>query len=134
MINEWDIYWITRLDSFQTLFTVGIVISSLAFAISVIGHLLSHEYPRNDEAISFTKKAMKITLPLVFVFAFARPFIPSTKEGVAIKVIPAITNSEFVQKELPELYQIAKDWLKEELERMKKDREREEEREKNRHR
>lgn len=56
-------------------------------------------------------KAIKIALPVALLAAL----IPSSKTIAMMVAIPAIANSEPIQKDLPELYQLAKEAIKEQL-------------------
>lgn len=58
----------------------------------------------------------KRTVICVAVFSFlAAVLMPSTKTLCAVVVVPAIANSEAVQKDFPELYTLAVEKLKEQL-------------------
>lgn len=64
-----------------------------------------------DHDITPKKWPLYYLVPMFVVFIF----IPSSKTIAMMVAIPAIANSEPIQKDLPELYQLAKDALKEQI-------------------
>lgn len=54
-----------------------------------------------------------IVLVITMLVVIARLFTPTTKEYAAIKIIPAIVNNETITEESKEIYDLAKQWLKE---------------------
>lgn len=92
MITAWDIYWITRLDSLNGLM-VGIICVSLLgiFMCLVIGDCA------HDKLFYFKKNLLSLFL-ITFLCSVVGTFCPSTKEAVAIYMIPKIVNNEQVQK------------------------------------
>lgn len=112
MITESSIYWITRMDYLHCL---GILISGLG----ILGVVLSVGAARNFESEG-NEKTAKLALfrlaPFSALIAIAGilgiVFIPTTKEMAMIKIIPALTNSELIQKTIPaeakEIYALAK--------------------------
>ena len=85
MITGWTIYWITRLDSIDAMWAVGI---GICFALGSFMFLLSESIIR--------KVWIPISIALVFVLLLVAT--PSTKEAIAIYVIPKITNNEDVSQ------------------------------------
>lgn len=126
-ISGWTLYWITRLD-----FVGGFcVASAIAFALCIIAFVvpgLIHRYDPffEDDKSGFGERllnhARRLILPLVIAVLLAG-LIPSTKEMAAFIVIPKIANSEFVTKDAPEeireIYSLAKDYLKQQVEQKK---------------
>jgi hypothetical protein len=55
------------------------------------------------------------SLAIGFFLASLAFLVPSSKTIAMMVAIPAIANSEPIQKDLPELYQLAKDALKEQI-------------------
>ena len=119
-MTETMIYWITRLDGIRgfcfgiqtiaVLFAVlGIIAAIVALCISVI----AEEEESDDDAriaSSICKFACKVWIPafcIAIVCSLARMFTPTTKEMIAIKVIPQITSVDNVEK----IKDISKDML-----------------------
>ena len=114
------IYWITRLDGIRgfcygiqtitVLFTIlGIIAAIVALCISVTAE---EEGSDDDARISnnICKFACKVWIPafcIAMVCSLARTFTPTTKEMIAIKVIPQITNVDNVEK----IKDVSKDML-----------------------
>lgn len=102
-ISAWDIYWITRLDNLQLVLILGLAVSLCISALTLI---------ESDSVEDFVKPACKYFLPVAAACAMGLVFVPSTKSAAAMYVVPAIVNSEAVQKIPAELTALAKDWLK----------------------
>ena len=119
-MTESMIYWITRLDgirglcfgiqTFAVLFAIlGIIAAIVALCISVT----AEEEGSDDDARianSICKFACKVWIPafcIAMVCSLARTFTPTTKEMIAIKVIPQITSVDNVEK----IKDISKDML-----------------------
>ena len=111
MMTESSIYWITRLDYFKGL-AVGLVFFGLT-AFTWTGAFLVFnitELTKDKKHIFY--KAMSFSALIAAIGSLGIVFIPTTKEMAMIKVIPALTNSELVQKTIPaeakEIYALAK--------------------------
>lgn len=127
-MTETMIYWITRLDgirglcfgiqTFAVLFTIlGIIAAIVATSISVA----SEEDGSDDDARianGICKIACKIWIPafcIAMVCSLVRTFTPTTKEMIAIKVIPQMASTENVEKIKDiskDMLDITSDWLK----------------------
>lgn len=126
MITESTLYWITRLDYLQqmcTAFDVAFGVVGALFLIGVIGAWIGME---TESATSGCEETVARILPFykaarkglficwgIFMLSMVGTvFVPSTAEMAMIKVIPAIANSDFIQKDLPaeakEVYVLAK--------------------------
>ena len=109
------IYWITRCDSFHYVIGTGAVILGIASLIFAMLRLFLWAEEVDEYSIQSTsiKRGLKILIPAFMSFLFIYGFIPSTKEMIAIYVVPKIVNSENVQNIGNEFYEVAVDWLKE---------------------
>ena len=127
-MTESMIYWITRLDgirglcfgiqTFAVLFAIlGIIAAIVALCISVT----AEEEGSDDDAriaSSICKFACKVWIPafcIAMVCSLARTFTPTTKEMIAIKVIPRITSVDNVEKikdVSKDMLDITAEWLK----------------------
>lgn len=102
-ISAWDIYWITRLDNLQLVFILGLGVSLGLSVMTLI---------ESSSVEDFVKPVCKYFLPVAVVCTMGLVFVPSTKSAAAMYVVPAIVNSETVQKIPAEFAALAKDWLK----------------------
>lgn len=116
MITESMMYWITRLDGIQTVFIVGTLV---AIIISIITHvvILEGAYSKEDtiEAWHKYKKARRMSYLSIIVCILVLLFTPTTKEMAMIYAVPAITRSDVVREDLPELYDYGVKALKQQL-------------------
>ena len=98
-ITESDVYWITRCDMFADVsLHVAITLIILALIVWFWGLILS--VGAEDTRIAHTTTAIAVvSLLLSIVLFIGRVFIPTTKEIVAIKVIPIVANSKLVSKD-----------------------------------
>ena len=127
-MTESMIYWITRLDGIHG-FCFGIQAFAVVFAVlGIIAALVSTcinasaEAEGSDDearvASSICKIACKIWIPtfcIAMACSLARTFTPTTKEMIAIKVIPQIASTENVEKIKDiskDMLDITADWLK----------------------
>ena len=127
-MTESMVYWITRLDgirgfcfgiqTFAVLFAIlGIIAAIVALCINVT----AEEEGSDDDAriaSGICKIACKVWIPafcIAMVCSFARMFTPTTKEMIAIKVIPQIASTENVDKIKgisKDMLDITAEWLK----------------------
>ena len=119
-MTESMIYWITRLDGIRgfcygiqtiaVLFAIVGIVAAIAAACIRVG---AEEEGSDDDAriaSGICKIACKVWIPafcIAMVCSFARMFTPTTKEMIAIKVIPQIASTENVD----EIKGISKDML-----------------------
>lgn len=113
MITEEMLYWIFRLDAIKGFCFIFLLVGGLA-TVLITAHLI---IDKNfiDFSDYFYKRLLifvKSMYIIIITAILTLVFLPSTKEMAAIKLIPVIYNSDFVQKELPkegkELYDLAK--------------------------
>lgn len=117
MITENTIYWILKLDDIAGLLIVMAIVAA-AFSIGAIlvwaiSAEVDDKYSRETAKILCVKSGI-----IAFICAVAFTFLPNTKQMAMIKVIPAITNSEFVadmSKDAKELYKMGIEAIKEQL-------------------
>ena len=116
-MNEWTIYLWTRLDGIWNVSMFGSVflgIASVMLCIAYFVHLTDEEY--NKKELSVLRKLFP-SVPVIWVLCLlAAVFVPTSKEYAMMKVLPKLANSEIsqqIQKDMPEMYTLAKDALKE---------------------
>ena len=99
MVNGWDIYWITRLDGINTLFSI---MGFTSLVLLIIGTWIGIMTLAESEIKA--KDFFKYWIPAVlttFLFMSILTFTPTTKEGIAIWALPKIVNNEEI-KQIPE--------------------------------
>lgn len=113
MITEEMLYWIFRLDAIKGFCSVVLLVGGLATVLLTAHLIIDKNYI--DFSDYFYKRLLIFVKSMYVIIGIAiltLIFLPSTKEMAAIKLIPVIYNSDFVQKELPkegkELYDLAK--------------------------
>ena len=127
-MTESMIYWITRLDGIhgfcfgiQTIAVISTIIGAIAALVSGGLKAASEADGSEDEAklaASICRVSCKVWIPafcIAMVCSLARTFTPTTKEMIAIKVIPQIANVENVEKIKDiskDMLDITSDWLK----------------------
>jgi len=111
----WQIYLWTRLDSISNLFiTISVLGGAFlagCIAIYAIGVLDDEEYLRNGAKRAFAKFWF-----WVFLFTFITLLIPDSKDFAMIYVLPKVANSTIVQKDMPDIYNLAVSAFKKKLE------------------
>lgn len=124
MITASEIYWILKLDAIQNVFLIFSIFTGvfgLAMVIcwgvnSITACDLDDE--KVKEFAEACKKRFFITVPILALLVIATAMIPTTKQMAAIKVIPAIANSEIVGElsaDAKELYRMGINAIKEQL-------------------
>lgn len=113
-ITPATLYWITRLDGINCLFTIIAVFSIIAFIIGFIMWISNLDY--NEEYCEAGKKITKATGIIATLALTIGLFVPTSKEMAMIYVVPHLAESQVVKQDIPELYDLGvnalKDWLK----------------------
>ena len=109
-ITESMVYWATRLDGIQTALELMTIFSAVLWLACLIGLVIS--------LVEENNAIRRIFIPLVIVFLIAfvccgvgRVLTPSTKEYIAIKIIPAIASSKELKGEAKEWYVLLKKYI-----------------------
>ena len=113
-------YWFTRLDNLQDFFGLTGLLTGCAL-VCLIGTgcmaWTSSSYDEDDE--KYCKMAKKFCKILFFPWIFAilgLIFVPTSKEMAMIYVVPNIAESQVIKQDIPEVYDLGinalKDWLK----------------------
>lgn len=87
---------------------------STLYTILVLGPAGS-EVEKEDYPAFIKRWRVKLSATLALVFALVCIFTPSSKDLAVMFVIPAIAKSDFAKKDMPELYEMALEKLKSEL-------------------
>ena len=112
-------YWFTRLDGITTLFAVitfcgafALLFLIIAFYATKAGTSTNDE---NDHRV--ISSVLKWFVPVWVAALLGLLFVPNSKQMAMIYVVPALTESQVVKQDIPELYDLGvnalKDWLKE---------------------
>lgn len=121
-MSSWTIYWILQLDSIGAAFSFACTSMGIIWAALQLGclaHAGEDHWSWNQQKLEGRKAAReKIRrsvryLPYAFASLLAiNSLVPSTKTAAAMVVIPAIVNNESLKNDAGELYQLAKQALK----------------------
>ena len=85
-----EVYWITRLDSLETLFGLLVALSIIGVICFVLGKLALNayegdsSYEEEEKNSKFIIKCGKWLMPLVFLGIPGCIFVPNTKEGLNV--------------------------------------------------
>ncbi len=103
-------YWITRLDGIALFFLasgMGLLMLGTAFFILWKTHF-------GDESFDSDRSNLPIVFPILGIFMLiATALTPSTKEMVAILIVPRIVNNEKVHEIPSKVLDLATEWLEE---------------------
>jgi TRAP-type C4-dicarboxylate transport system permease large subunit len=127
-MDAWTIYWILQLDSINGLFTTLLIVACAAeivfAAFWIVGTLAdpdswySEQFKQDairarQRVPAALKAAIRNATFVMLPLAITSALLPSTKTAAAMVVIPAIVNNETIRKESGELYDLAKQALRE---------------------
>ncbi len=120
-ISPSDIYWITRCDAINSMFLWFIIPIAITCVITAIVTILTYDSTvwRSDDIKDQKrirhngKTTLKWLIPIFTILVFANGATPTTREAIAIVVIPKIANNEQVQGLGQDMIDTARDWLKE---------------------
>lgn len=112
-ITPLTVYLVLQADSLKTLFVIAAVVLGI---LSILAFFFGVD-AGSDEQISQAWRTYKLKWWISgFVVVLALSLItPNTKTLCATLLVPAINNSQAVQKDFPELYELAVGKLKEQL-------------------
>lgn len=112
-ITPWLMYLITRLDDLNFIAAIIGIPALIVAVLAVIAWFpikfdddLGDEEER-DVAAGFTWRIIKPASVIALCGILLDVLIPTRKEMIAILAVPAVVNSQVVQKDLPDLYRRA---------------------------
>lgn len=124
-MTETMIYWITRLDGIcnfcDVIQTIALVFTVIGMIILLAASILKHISESEDDikiASSVCKMSCKFWIPalcIALISSFMLIFTPTTREMVAIKVIPQIASTNNIEKIKgisKDLFDTTANWLK----------------------
>lgn len=121
-ISPFELYMILKLDDIRDLFTtlaiplwLFCILSAIGLAIWLIASIPERDNGDVQTLGRVIKKTVLVSFGALFVVVLLQAVIPTTRQMAAILVVPAIVNSEFMQKDLPadlrEIYTLAKEGM-----------------------
>lgn len=102
-MSAWDVYIWLKLDDFG----MALVLAWVLFGLVGVSGIIVIFVEREERKPTYT--AHKIVIPMIcfgWICGIAAVLLPSTKQMAAIIVAPKIVNSDVVQKDIPELYEM----------------------------
>lgn len=116
-ITPATMYWFTRLDGITNFFQGVSIFGAIAFVLSLGLFITSKVDDTCEEPIKKVASILfKIITPIWVIAIIGVLFTPTSKEMAMIYVVPQITESQVVKQDIPELYDLGvnalKDWLK----------------------
>lgn len=105
-MSPWQMWLWLKLDAIQMLCVSGATVSILLLCFSP---LVRMDFPE------FAERWMKRLGVLLACFTVLGVACPSTKQAALIWAVPALVNSKVVQQDIPEVYELAIEKLKESL-------------------
>lgn len=137
-MTESTMYWITRFDGINSFFNgieaLGILVAfisaislTISFIVMAIERSEGHTETDSDYVIAkrVNRTSLRVFVPAIAVAvlsAFVQVFVPTTKEMIAIKVIPAVAAGEQASK-LKDIgndaLDVASAWLKGQVKKLK---------------
>ena len=111
-MNMWQMWLLVKLDTMcDALISIGALGTLLATAALILLISILPNRGRGEGIL----KAVKVLLP-VFVFMLLFGLcMPNTKQAAVIWAAPKILESSVVKEDIPELYNLAVDWMKDQL-------------------
>jgi len=119
MINAFDIYLISQLDTFVTgfrIFGILFMIVGITLVAAYACNILNPHFHEDEEEVLFLNKCRKIGKVLIIIsciFVTTSIFLPSSKTAVAMFVVPKIVNNEDVQEMPQNVFKLINEKLKE---------------------
>ena len=85
-----EIYWLTRFDSFNTVFTIITILSGIAFVISLFGYIgnkydaIEYDSSNSKQYMNFFKSFLKYASVFLLFGVLGLVFLPTTKQALLI--------------------------------------------------
>ena len=111
-ITATTLYWITRLDNLCWLLAFVAIVGIIGSVITLMAYFINE--PFDEEKIPYFRWGKRFGIT-AFVIMLIGCFVPSSREVAMFYVVPAITRSDVVREDLPELYDYGVKALKQQL-------------------
>lgn len=112
-------YWFTRLDGLNSLFAIYAFFAGVALLFLTIFCIIASCDKDDPDAATYHKIFKKIINILILpwiISLLGLVFLPTSKEMAMIYVVPNIAESQVIKQDIPEIYDLGvdalKDWLK----------------------
>ena len=115
-------YWFTRLDILNVFFMFVTIVGGLGILFLVIGYYgtsLNDCSESDRQAHGIMARILKWAAPLWALCLIGALFVPTSKQMAMIYVVPQITESQVVKQDIPELYDLGVNALKDRLKQTK---------------
>ena len=120
-ITPFQIYLWQQLDQIIDVINGSLIIGII---VTIIGAFLwfmfDHDISESTHA-SIKKYVFRLHIPLLIFLTISKCLLPSSKTCAMIIAVPAIIDSKPIQKDLPEIYDMAVNALKEQFKTDKKE-------------
>lgn len=107
--------YVICLPFWQSLLWLFCILSAIGLASWLIASIPERDNDDIQTLGRVIKKTVLVSWGALFVVLFLQAAVPTTRQMAAILVVPAIVNSEFMQKDLPadlrEIYTLAKEGM-----------------------
>jgi hypothetical protein len=117
MITPWEIYWVLQLDSIGNFFGIAFAVLLAGMIVTLVVGCFATDrgaYPseaQDKEWSAIKRTCLRILIALCVVGSVAS-LLPSTKTAAAMIIVPKIVNSPTIQHEAGDLYNLAKQALR----------------------
>lgn len=119
-ITPATMYWFTRLDGIAGTCAVITFLGALALFFLSIAYWATGGNTDETYEHKVVKSVLKWLVPVWLFGLIGLLFIPNSKQMAMIYVVPQITESQVIKQDIPELYDLGvnalKDWLKKDKE------------------
>ena len=119
-ITPATMYWFTRLDGITAACDITLFLGGLALLFLSIAYWATGGNTDEMHEHKVVKSILKWLIPVWLFCLIGTLFIPNSKQMAMIYVVPQITESQIVKQDIPELYDLGvnalKDWLKKDKE------------------
>ena len=113
-ISPFTVYLVMQADSIKTVAVGFATITGFAAVITTVFKYFGRDQLTESEVAAMDKWQPRVAMATVALAVLAAA-LPPTKTLAAMIIVPAIANSDAIQKDVPEIYELAKDRLKEAL-------------------
>lgn len=110
MTTPMQMYWILKLDDIGTMLSIIVVASVIAVFLSMLLYCIS-KGTEEEATTKISVKMLILSLICSVIFLILNTLLPTTKQMVAIYVVPAIVNNERVQNIGSKTLDISEDLL-----------------------
>jgi len=107
-----QMYWLTRLDGIIVFATMVMATSCILLIMSTVFGIIAN-IDGEDGMTNFAIRILKVLFPTFIISTIFAVFVPTTKEMALIYVAPKLVNSSIVREDIPKIYELGVDKLKE---------------------